>query len=84
VCQVYLPEAAHYPHVLETELRLYRLTGGKVVTRGKDLPKGSVDLIVTAMEDQEMSALAQVATAWAEACRAPVLAINPPPHAPAF
>ena len=29
-----------------------RLTGGKVVNRGKDLPGGSVDLIVTAMEDQ--------------------------------
>jgi len=88
--QVYLPEAAHYPHGLETELRLYRLTGGKVVTRGKDLPKGSVDLIVTAMEDQEMWSQERCqpwhrsATAWAEACRAPVLAIDPPPHAPAF
>ena len=90
MCQVYLPEADHYPHVLETELRLYRLTGGKVVTRGKDLPKGSVDLIVTAMEDQEMWSQERCqpwhrsATAWAEACRAPVLAIDPPPHAPAF
>jgi len=88
--QVYLPEAAHYPHVLEAELRLYRLTGGKVVTRGKDLPKGSVDLIVTAMEDQEMWSQERCqpwhrsATAWAEACRAPVLAIDPPPHPPAL
>jgi len=88
--QVYLPEAAHYPHVLETELRLYRLTGGKVVSRGKDLPKSSVDLIVTAMEDQEMWSQERCqpwhrsATAWAESCRAPVLSIDPPPHAPAL
>jgi len=88
--QVYLPEAAHYPHVLEAELRLYRLTGGKVVTRGKDLPKGAVDLIVTSMEDQEMWSQERCqpwhrsATAWAEACRAPVLAIDPPPHPPAL
>jgi len=88
--QVFLPEAAHYPHVLEAELRLYRLTGGKVVTRGKDLPKGPVDLIVTAMEDQEMWSQERCqpwhrsATAWAEACRAPVLAIDPPPHPPAL
>jgi len=87
--QVFLPEAAHYPHVLEIELRLYRLTGGKVVTRGKDLPKGAVDLIVTAMEDQEMWSQERCqpwhrsATAWAEACKAPVLAIDPPPHPPA-
>ena len=86
---MFLPEAAHYPHVLEIELRLYRLTGGKVVTRGKDLPKGAVDLIVTAMEDQEMWSQERCqpwhrsATAWAEACKAPVLAIDPPPHPPA-
>jgi len=88
--QVYLPDAAHYPHVLEAELRLYRLTGGKVITRGKDLPKGPIDLIVTAMEDQEMWSQERCqpwhrsATAWAEACRAPVLAIDPPPHPPAL
>ena len=56
MCQVFLPEAAHYPHVLETELRLYGLTGGKVVTRGKDLPKGSVDLIMTAMRTRRCGA----------------------------
>ena len=28
--KVFLPDAARYPHSLETELRLYRLTGGKV------------------------------------------------------
>jgi len=88
--QVFLPDAAHYPHILETELRLYRLTGGKVVTKGKDLPKGSVDLIVTAMEDQEMWSQERCqpwhrnATAWAESCKAPVLAIDPPPHPPAL
>lgn len=89
--QVYLPEAALYPHVLEAELRLYRLTGGKVVTKGKDLPKGTsntVDLIVTAMEDQEMWSQERcqpwhrAATSWAESSRAPVLAIDPPPHPP--
>jgi NAD(P)H-hydrate repair Nnr-like enzyme with NAD(P)H-hydrate epimerase domain len=32
--QVYLPELAHYPHTIETELRLYRLTGGKVRNTG--------------------------------------------------
>jgi len=91
--QVYLPEAGTYPHVLEAELRLYRLTGGKVVTKGKDLPNGSantVDLIVTAMEDQEMWSQERcqpwhrAATSWAESNRAPVLAIDPPPHPPAF
>jgi len=47
--QVYLPESeAHYSHVLLTELRLYRLTGGrKVVTWGKDLQMGTLDLIGT-------------------------------------
>merc|ERR1719147_596014 len=87
---VYMPEASVYPHTLEAELRLYRLTGGKVVTKGKDLPKGSVDLIVTAMEDQEMWSQERCqpwhrnATSWAESCRAPVLAIDPPPHPPAL
>ncbi len=50
--QVYLPELALYSHTLEAELRLYRLTGGKVVARAKDLPKGAVDIIITALEDQ--------------------------------
>jgi hypothetical protein len=50
--QVFLPELALYSQSLETELRLYRLTGGKVVTRAKDLPKGAVDIIITALEDQ--------------------------------
>ena len=36
---VYMPDASVYPHTLEAELRLYRLTGGKVVTKGKDLPQ---------------------------------------------
>lgn len=87
---VYLPEAAVYPHTLETELRLYRLTGGQVVHRGRDLPAGSVDLVVTAMEDQEMWSQERCqpwhrgAVSWAEGRRAPVLAIDPPPHAPAL
>ena len=86
--QVYLPELAHYPHTLETELRLYRLTGGKVVTRAKDLPKGSVDIIITALEDQEMwsqdrcQPWHRAAVAWAAACKAPVLAVDPPPFEP--
>ena len=32
---------------VESELRLYRLTGGKVVTRAGQLPATTVDLIVT-------------------------------------
>lgn len=86
--QVYLPELALYSHTLETELRLYRLTGGKVVTRAKDLPKGAVDIIITALEDQEMWSQDRCqpwhrsAMAWATASKAPVLAIDPPPHDP--
>ena len=68
---------------------LYRLTGGKVVTKGRDLPQGSVDRIVRAMEDQEMwqqercQPWHRAAVAWAEARRTPVLAIDPPPALPA-
>lgn len=86
--QVYLPELAHQPQAVETELRLYRLTGGKVVSRAKDLPKGSVDIILTALEDQEMWSQDRCqpwhrsAVAWAAASRAPVLAIEPPPYEP--
>ena len=84
-----MPEVVHYPHVLEIELRL-SLNVGKVVTKDKDLPKGSVDLIVTAMEDQEMWSQERCqpwhrsATAWAEACRSTVLEIDPPPQALVF
>lgn len=88
--QVYLPELGHYPHLLEQELRLYRLTGGKVVNKTKDLPKGAVDLVIAALEDQEMwqqerqQPWHRAASSWIEACPAPVLAIDPPPHPPAF
>jgi len=86
--QVLLPEAARYPAALETELRLYRLTGGKVVTKARDLPSGAVDMIVMAMEDLEMWSQERcqpwhrAAISWAESNRAPVLAIDPPPHPP--
>jgi hypothetical protein len=55
------------------------------VTKGRDLPQGSVDLIVRAMEDQEMwqqerfQPWHRAAVAWAEARCTPVLAIDPPP-----
>ena len=48
--QVYLPELGRYPHLVDQELRLYRLTGGKVVNKIKDLNKGAVDLVVVALE----------------------------------
>jgi hypothetical protein len=59
------------------------------VTKGRDLPQGSVDLIVRAMEDQEMwqqercQPWHRAAVAWAEARRTPVLAIDPPLALPA-
>ena len=37
------------------ELRLYRLTGGKVVTKAKDLPSVSVDAVVNALEVSTLS-----------------------------
>lgn len=86
--QVLLPEASRYPKPLDTELRLYRLTGGKVVTKARDLPSGAVDMIVMAMEDLEMWSQERcqpwhrAAISWAESNRAPVLAIDPPPHPP--
>jgi len=86
--QVLLPEASRYPQPLDTELRLYRLTGGKVVTKARDLPSGAVDMIVMAMEDLEMWSQERcqpwhrAAISWAESNRAPVLAIDPPPHPP--
>jgi len=86
--QVLLPEAARFPPALEAELRLYRLTGGKVVSKARDLPSGAVDMIVMAMEDLEMWSQERcqpwhrAAISWAEGNRAPVLAIDPPPHPP--
>lgn len=86
--QVYLPEAAKYPLQVESELRLYRLTGGKVVTRASQLPDTAVDLIVTALEDQEIWSQERcqpwhrAAIQWAQGCRAPVLAVDPPPQPP--
>jgi hypothetical protein len=59
-----------------------------VVSRAKDLPKGSVDIILTALEDEEMwsqdrcQPWHRAAVAWAAACTAPVLAIEPPPVEP--
>jgi len=88
--QVYLPELGHYPHLLEQELRLYRLTGGKVVNKTKDLPKGAVDLVIAALEDQEMwqqerqQPWHRAASSWISGCPAPVLALDPPPYAPTF
>jgi len=88
--QVFLPDAAKYPSQVESELRLYRLTGGKVVTRAGQLPATTVDLIVTALEDQEMWSQERcqpwhrAATAWAQGCRAPVLAVDPPPQPPSL
>ena len=86
--QVLLPEASRYPPALDAELKLYRLTGGKVVTKARDLPSGAVDMIVMAMEDLEMWSQERCqpwhrsAISWAESNRAPVLAIDPPPHPP--
>ncbi|XP_023341379.1 enhancer of mRNA-decapping protein 3 [Eurytemora carolleeae] len=88
--QVYLPETGTQSGILEQELRLYRLTGGKVVTKAKDLPKGSVDAVVTALEDEEMWSQQRIqpwhraAVAWAEGLKAPVLSIDPPPELPAL
>lgn len=88
--QVYLPETNHQSHLLEQELRLYRLTGGKVVTKAKDLPKVSVDAVVTALEDDEIWSQQRIqpwhraAVSWAEGLKAPILAIDPPPELPAF
>ena len=48
------PHHLHCHPQVESELRLYRLTGGKVVTRASQLPDTAVDLIVTALEDQEI------------------------------
>jgi len=91
--QVFLLDVAHPPQV-ESELRLYRLTGGKVVTKAGQLPNTTVDLIVTALEDPEIcyELLAQercqpwhrAVTAWAQGCRAPVLAVDPPPQPPSL
>jgi len=89
--QIYLPESMgrlDNSLLLEQELRLYRLTGGKVVTKGKDLPKTSVDVIVNALEDEEMCVQQRIqpwhraAVAWASGLKAPVLALDPPPEIP--
>jgi len=88
--QVYLPESMgrHHSKHLEQELRLYRLTGGKVVTKAKDLPKISVDAIVNTLEDEEMCIQQRIqpwhrgAVSWAQNLKAPVLAIEPPPEIP--
>ena len=47
-----MSEKGQYPHLLEQELRLYRLMGDKFVNKAKDLPKGAVDLVIAALEDQ--------------------------------
>jgi len=88
--QVFLPDAAKYPSCVETELRLYRLTGGKVVCSPGQLPSTTVDLIVVALEDQEMWSQERcqpwhrAATKWAQGSRAPVLAVDPPPQPPSL
>jgi len=86
--QVYLPENGSVSPDMEQELRLYRLTGGKVVGKAKELPKTSVDVIVTALEDEMIWAQQRIqpwhraAVAWAEGLKAPILSIDPPPEAP--
>ena len=88
--QVFLPDSAKYPHAVESELKLYRLTGGKVVSKAGQLPSSAVDLIVTALEDQEMWSQERCqpwhrsVSSWAGTSRAPVLALDPPPHPPAL
>jgi len=60
------------------------------VTKAKDLPKTSVDAIVTALEDDEIWSQQRIqpwhraAVAWAEGLKAPILAIDPPPELPAL
>lgn len=86
---VHLPELPLYPRIINTELKLYKLTGQKIAYKSAGLPSTAVDLIVAALEDHEMWAQDRsqpwhrAATKWSSGCSAPVLAVDPPPQPPA-
>ena len=55
---------------VESELRLYRLTGGKVVTKAGQLPNTTVDLIVTG-NASDWSILVMLISDWLTALEDP-------------
>eukprot|EP00095_Tigriopus_kingsejongensis_P011104 snap_masked-scaffold268_size230776-processed-gene-1.22 protein:Tk11104 transcript:snap_masked-scaffold268_size230776-processed-gene-1.22-mRNA-1 annotation:"enhancer of mrna-decapping protein 3" len=82
----YLPDVPHYPSDITQELALYRMSGGQVCTTTKNLPQGTVDLIINSMEDHDMwmqerqQPWVKAAQKWLES-HCPlvnVLAIDPP------
>lgn len=80
---VYVPNFVKMDHYVEEELLLYDLTDGQKTSCARDLPKGTVDIIINALDNHENMVLRdqswyRTLVEWANNSKAPVLAIDPP------
>lgn len=85
---VLTPQCLKADTVLERELRLFSLSGGKLVCSVTDLPT-TVDIIIGALDSHgniqscDNSWWTDVKQ-WAKQCKAPTLSLDPPPDAPSL
>ncbi|XP_006817169.1 enhancer of mRNA-decapping protein 3-like [Saccoglossus kowalevskii] len=80
---VFLPSFVKMMECLMTEVEIYKLTEGSMISCIKDLSNCTVDLIINALDCQEKSFLSDQqwykdVTEWANNNKAPVLSLDPP------
>lgn len=78
-----LPNFIKMNKYMEEELKLFALCDGYRISNLKDLPSGSVDIIINALDNQDSPNLKdqtwyKTLVEWANQNRAPVLAMDPP------
>ncbi|CAC5413803.1 EDC3 [Mytilus coruscus] len=78
-----LPNFIKMNKYMEEELKLFAFCDGNRISNLKDLPLGSVDIIINALDNQETPNLKdqvwyKTLVEWANQNRAPVLAMDPP------
>lgn len=87
---VFLLDQLNMVPEVRTEIQLYKFTGNSILTNTEDLPSLAVDLIILALLDEQSSTPERnfvnymPAALWANECRAPVLALDPPAGGTAF
>lgn len=84
--------SAGYCSILENEIRIYLSTGSHFIRSVADLPKDTVDMVISGVDSHRNTDANQrhswciEAKIWAEKLRAPIIALDPPqePHKPAL
>ncbi|XP_033751004.1 enhancer of mRNA-decapping protein 3-like [Pecten maximus] len=80
---LFVPSCVQMIRAMEDELSLFALCDAKRTSSPSDLPVGSVDMIINAMDSHEQTSLRDQAwykllECWVGQNRAPVLALDPP------